>query len=214
MREYCTKCTLPKKVCLCSELPETPFHSDTNVLIIQHPLEANKSARSDFISKQILGPIEINRTRKFPDLPENSVLLFPAKDAIDLNEYLEKFPIPSTLVVPDGTWQFTKEMVRRLETENRKFQAVKISVPADYRGAVVVRKPPQPGWVSTGEAVALALDAIDQKAGRAKQPVFVPAMRRALAAYSAQQLAFAKGKEVHNVDKPDYLPGLYDLVDS
>jgi DTW domain-containing protein YfiP len=181
-------------------------------LIIQHPLEAKRSARTDFIAKRIVKEIQISRSRKFPDFPDNSVLLFPSQDAVDLDTYLETFPVPACLVVPDGTWQFSKEMVKKLETENRPFKAVKLMLPPEYRGAFVVRKPPQPGWVSTGEAIALALDQIDQKAGRAKQPVFAPAMRKALTVYSAKQLAFAKGKETHRPQKVDYVPDLYEGI--
>ena len=216
IREYCSTCSLPKKVCLCKYLPETPIHSDIKVEVVQHPLESKISARSDFITKRIVSSVKITRSRKFPDFPVDSVLLFPSKDSLDLAEYLDSLlrdgkPLPSTLIVPDGTWQFTKEMVSKLESEeDRKFQAVHLTLPAAYRGAFVIRKPPQEGWVCTGEAIAIALDLIDKKSGCASGERFTPAIRKALAAYSAQQLAFAKGKAVHHRDKPQYLPGLYE----
>jgi DTW domain-containing protein YfiP len=215
-RALCFQCRFPQVVCLCQELPERPIDSSVPVIIIQHPLEAKRTQRTDSLLLKCINNIKVIKSRKIPDeISENTtnhiindssdqkafvVLLYPCSDSVSLTEFLKTRSVRRLLVL-DGTWQLTKEMYKA----SSSLCCVHLDLLPSYQGAFVIRKPPQKGWISTAEAVASALDFIEL--GNVGPKVAV--VNRVLAAYSAQQLRFT-ARVKHNSEKRGYMPHLYD----
>jgi len=65
---------------------------------------------------------------------------------------------PCRLWVPDGSWRQTRRMMQRIEQLQR---AEAVSVDGPFEPPLAIRRPPKPGHVSTGEAVARALGVLE-----------------------------------------------------
>lgn len=163
-RPVCARCERPQRVCWCAHLPSlTPA---TRVLVLQHPREedvAIGTARMASLclagSSRVVGVhVEhLPEVRAALDDPtRRPVLLWPGGEATDL---LASPPVgPTTLVVVDGTWSLAKKLVKsnpRIAALPR--YALGVGAPSEYR----IRREPREGCLSTIEAIARALGAIE-----------------------------------------------------
>jgi len=162
MRSTCNRCLRPKSFCVCEGLPAVP--SRTRVVLLQHPREARLAICSAWLTRIALENVELHRGVRFEDHPRvreialapGTALLFPGPGSIPAGEAR---PPPATLVVIDGTWLQADRMLR----DNPRLAALpRIGLVHDREsGYAGLRREPAEGHLSTIEAVALALGALD-----------------------------------------------------
>lgn len=189
MREICRRCLRPIEFCLCEALP--PIPSRTRVVILQHPREARLAICTAWLTRLALPRSELHRGVRFDGQPRvqevladpGAALLFPGEGAVPAAARADD--PPRLLVTVDGTWHQASKMLQA----NPGLAALpRISVEPDRPGGYGdLRREPEPHCLSTLEAVALALGALERDA-----PRFEP-MREAFRRMVEQQLACARG---------------------
>ncbi|QCI13914.1 DTW domain-containing protein [Pseudomonas putida] len=165
-RPRCERCQRPLDHCLCPLIPA--LASRTRVVVLQHPSETGHALNTARLAALGLVNAELRIGEVFDDLDEllatpryRPVLLFPGEQAQELTTYGEADDVPLLLVVPDGTWR----KARKLLYLNPLLEALpRVTLaqvaPSRYR----LRKAPEPGALSTLEAVVQALNVLEQPA--------------------------------------------------
>jgi DTW domain-containing protein YfiP len=187
MRETCLRCLRPAAFCVCAEL--CPVPSATRVVLLQHPREARLAICSAWLTRLALENAELHRAVRLEHHPRvrelvrapGTALLYPGPGAVPAGEG----PPPAALVVIDGTWPQSERMLR----DAPSLAALpRVTIPpgasSGYGG---LRREPAPDRLSTLEAVALALGALERDPDRFAP--MVAAFRRAV----ALQLECARG---------------------
>ncbi len=187
VRPTCLRCLRPSALCLCADLAQVPCR--TRVVLLQHPREARLALGTAWMARLALPNSEVHLGVRFGGHARvreiagdgGAALLFPGGAAAAA---LAGEP-PRTLVVLDGTWHQAEKMLR----ETPQLSALpRIAVSPDGAGGYRdLRREPAPQCLSTVEAVALALGALEGDPGR-----FEP-MRRAVRRMVEQQRACARG---------------------
>ncbi len=153
-------------MCLCSSVPVIPTR--TSVVVLQHPHERThpfgtaKLVKLGMPNSVIHTVVSgLHRDLHCPlDVPDDAILLYPHPDAEDLAE-LNVDDRPSTLVVLDGTWSHAKQLYR----DNPWLQRLRhVRITPDAPSRYRIRKEPQPDYISTLEAIVLALRALEPDA--------------------------------------------------
>jgi DTW domain-containing protein YfiP len=152
---------------VCADL--RPIPSATRVVLLQHPREARLAICSAWLTKLALENCELHRGVRFEDHPRireivatpGAALLFPGEGSVPAGEVR---PPPPVLVVIDGTWLQADRMLR----DNPSLAALpRIGLVHEHEsGYAGLRREPAPGHLSTIEAVALALGALEGDPGR------------------------------------------------
>ncbi len=147
-----------------------PIPSRTRVVIVQHPREARLAICSAWLTRVALENAELHRGVCFEAHPRVSevarapgtALLFPGQGAVPAGA-LAGAP-PRTLVVVDGTWLQAEKML----LANPALAALpRVTLaPGHESGYGALRREPAEGHLSTIEAVAHALGALEQDAAR------------------------------------------------
>jgi DTW domain-containing protein YfiP len=139
--------------------------SRTRVLLLQHPSETTHALNTARLAALGLLNAELRVGEVFDDLQVlladpgyRPVLLFPGEQAQVLQPYSQGNDVPLLLVVPDGTWRKARKMLylNPLLTTLPRVTLGQVS-PSRYR----LRKAPEPGAVSTIEAVVQALEVLE-----------------------------------------------------
>lgn len=163
-RALCPRCRRPVTVCWCSALTTLPTR--TRVVILQHPREAGMPVGTARMASLCLpearlhvglnwdGTRELAEATADPARPP--ILLWPGPGARDV---LADPPAgPVTLIVIDGTWPQARRVVRdNPALASLPRYAFRPPAPSAYR----IRKEPHPECVSTLEALALVLGALE-----------------------------------------------------
>lgn len=160
-RRLCERCARPASVCVCSAVVSVPTR--TRVVILQHPRESIVPINTARLAELGLPNaerhvgIEFDLDRILASGSAPPILLYPGEGARDLT--LEPPPGPVTLVVIDGTWWQAQKLVKK----NPAVAALpRYSLsprqPSRYR----IRREPAAHCVSTIEALALALGALER----------------------------------------------------
>ena len=175
-RQRCTTCLRPTSACICAWV--TPVAHQVEVLILQHPLEANHpkgSARllhlclphSRLLTGEVFTDQDLfvapaapaqaaGKPRRsqllYPDMPQDRALGIAAPPALPPEALL--VPASLRLVVLDGTWRKSRKMLHL----NPVLQSLpRLSLhglpPSIYR----IRKAHRPSQLSTLEATCSAL---------------------------------------------------------
>jgi len=189
VRQTCPRCLRRADLCLCADLAPTP--SRTRVVILQHPREARLAICSAWLARLALANAELHRGVRLDGnarLEEvcaspGTALLFPGPQAAPAGS--RAADPPSHLVAVDGTWHQAEQMIGR----SRLLSALpRLSVvPDGGPGYGELRREPQAHTLSTLEAIALALSALEGDPAR-----FAP-MRRAFQRMVAHQMECARG---------------------
>ncbi|XP_061173204.1 tRNA-uridine aminocarboxypropyltransferase 2-like [Saccostrea echinata] len=172
-RPVCSRCCRPVAVCLCPYLPESPVSIETNVFILQHPLEESRNLATVPILCECLPSEKVQiikgkkfSPRRYPKVAEilrssNTLLLFPDSEAADI-EAIPPAPDgqPYNLVLLDGTWGQAKGMF----LHNEVFSwPKKIKLNHSCKSKFVIRTQPNDMSLSTLESTAIALAALERK---------------------------------------------------
>lgn len=162
-RPRCERCQRPLDHCLCPLIPS--LDSRTRVVLLQHPSEVSHALNTARLAALGLVNAELRVGEVFDDLQAllatpgyRPVLLFPGEQAQVLSAYPAGDDTPLLLIVPDGTWR----KARKLLYLNPLLEALpRVTLgqvpPSRYR----LRKAPEPGALSTIEAVVEALNALE-----------------------------------------------------
>jgi len=161
--ERCERCLFQRRVCLCAAIPALPTR--TRIVIVRHHLERWRSSNSGRLAHLALPNSEIvehggsGGPARLPDLG-GAWLLYPE------GEVLREAPAtpPRQLVVLDATWSQARRMYRKLAAL-RGLPILRL--PEAPMAAARLRESPGAGRVSTIEAIARALRALDDEAGEA-----------------------------------------------
>lgn len=163
-RVECRRCGRPHGSCYCSHLTSIPTR--TRVLVLQHPRERGKAIGTARIAALCLPNSEIavgvdfaddSRVQALIQDPERpAVLLYPGDGVTDVLREPPSGPV--TLVVLDGTWHHARSLLRRNPwlAVLPKYGFVPPR-PSEYR----IRQEPREDYVSTVEALALTLGALE-----------------------------------------------------
>lgn len=165
----CLNCRINNHFCVCSQL--TPACAQTKVSIIVHVSELTLTSNTAQFVEKILpestrifirGRMNENFT---PDeilsRPGRPLFLFPDEASQELNaDFMQMYPGPYHLIVPDGNWTQAKKVKKREE----RFDAIPtVKLPPGLVAEYKLRKAPRPDWVSTYEATAYALGVLEGK---------------------------------------------------
>ncbi|XP_002730838.1 tRNA-uridine aminocarboxypropyltransferase 2-like [Saccoglossus kowalevskii] len=169
-RPTCDRCNRPTRVCLCPFLPKERVKISTTLYIIQHPHEEVRVLRTAPILDMCLQKdrVHIIKGRRFArnqlvdrvTSNPNTLLLFPCPDAVDIETIPTDNGQSYNLILIDGTWP----QARSIFSNNRIFKKprpVKLSL--DVVSEYVIRTQPTDAALSTVEAAAVALVALEKK---------------------------------------------------
>ncbi|WP_460422607.1 tRNA-uridine aminocarboxypropyltransferase [Pseudomonas sp. ZL2] len=163
-RIHCERCLRPQAHCLCPLIPS--LDSRTRVLLLQHPSEVRHALNTAKLAALGLRNAQLQVGEVFEDLAElleapgyRSALLFPGDEAQPLVAYGDdQDDRPWQLVVPDGTWRKASKLLHLNPLLGALPRVTLAQVqPSRYR----LRKAPQPGALSTLEAVVQALNVLE-----------------------------------------------------
>ncbi len=171
----CGTCGVFLRDCFCDSIPSLTLA--TRVVIIRHWREELTSSNSARFLPIIIPNCEIRRRGGREPLnaegilsspegaPVRPLFLFPDEGARELDpDFLQNFPGPYNLIVPDGTWSQVRRVHRR-EAFLQGVQTVKLTErdvterPSIYS----LRHTVHPYALSTFEAVARALGVLEGK---------------------------------------------------
>lgn len=163
-RRVCLRCRRPECACYCSHLCR--IETRTRVFLLQHPRERDVAFGTARMANLCLPNSELHvgdacrssppLERALSDPTRPPVLLYPGDGAADVWRDPPRGPV--TLIVVDGTWANTRKMVRRSALlRDLPRLAFAPPRPSDYR----IRREPHPHCVSTVEALAYVLGALE-----------------------------------------------------
>ena len=163
-RPRCERCQRPLDHCLCPLIPS--LDSRTRVVLLQHPSESSHALNTARLAALGLVNAQLRVGEVFDDLVDllqtpgyRPVLLFPGEHAQVLTAYGEVDDRPLLLIVPDGTWR----KARKLLYLNPLLEALpRVTLGAVAPSRYRLRKAPEPGALSTLEAVVEALNVLEQ----------------------------------------------------
>ncbi len=144
----------------------TPLATRTRVVVLQHPRERDKAVGTARIARLCLPNSEIfvgvdfaenqRLARLLADPVQPAIVLYPGPDARDLRSEPPRAPV--TLVTIDGTWHQARTLMRDNPALARLPRyAFAPERPSEYQ----IRREPRPDYVSTIEALSVALGALE-----------------------------------------------------
>jgi len=158
VNQFCVRCRLPERVCVCARLPQA--QAALAITIVRHVGERTRVSNSAHLVALTLptariidygaqgAPVEAIQIPRTP----GTYLLFPEGPA---REDLASLPHPlDHLVVLDASWSQVRRMRHRLPAL-AGMPPLRVAASAQRRR---MRAPPKAGLVSTLEAIALALE--------------------------------------------------------
>ncbi len=174
-RHVCEQCLKAKAACICDWI--SPVNNQTRIVILQHPDETKKPLGTAKIATLCLDNVELWVGVDFSNVPyfnelvtdfkHCAAVLYPAELATDLNDWtcndslinnLNNDNCSKTLIVLDGTWRNTREiMLSNKPLQDLLKVKLKPSKHSDYR----IRKAPMVESLSTVEAISLSLSILE-----------------------------------------------------
>jgi DTW domain-containing protein YfiP len=163
----CPRCKIHEQLCFCEHIK--PFKIQSTVSLVVHVRELKlPSNTAQFVQAMLPENTHFDvrgRINEPLDLAPvvaragRTLFLYPNETAVELTpEFKTANPGPYNLIVPDGNWTQARKVYQR-EVQLKGVQTVKL--PAGIVGEYQLRKAPQPGFVSTYEAIAHALGVLE-----------------------------------------------------
>lgn len=184
---YCVRCRLRLPVCVCAEAPR--LATATRVLLVIHASEWSRTTNTGLLLRLGLASVDV-RIHGSPrcSAGENGAtastfVLFPGCGAVPLTpELVAQSPGPRTLIVPDGNWNQTERMMRRLPMLQ---DARPVRLESERTIATPLRFNADPRRRSTFEAAAHALGLLEGPDVEARLLTFFRAVLEAKATANA-----------------------------
>lgn len=163
----CPTCRINNNLCVCEAL--SPLTVQSQVSLVVHVRELKLTSNTaQFVQLMlpqnaqtfIRGKVFENfTTDEIVARPGRALFLYPHEDALELNDdFKTQYPGPYHIVVPDGNWHQARR-VRKREEGFKQMMAVKL--PPGVQAEYMLRRAPQPDWVSTYESVAHTLGILE-----------------------------------------------------
>ena len=153
LAERCDRCFAQTRHCFCGRIPE--LHPKIQITVIRHWKERFKpsnTARLAACAIPSLNLIDFGTPGAPWTDPElvtpDTALLFPDPGA-------PPAPAPKHIIVVDGSWSQARKMVNKISGLK---DLPRFEIQPPETGLVRIRRPPEPGMVSTLEAIAAVLD--------------------------------------------------------
>jgi DTW domain-containing protein YfiP/GNAT superfamily N-acetyltransferase len=189
-REYCSGCNRPPSQCLCNYIPTDKISLETQVLVLQHPVEFRRKTISTVpLLRLVLELCQVLVGRSFDVQLESIIddacskgriplLLFPGPDAITLEDadaitqlehahHGQEFKRTGSqsskylLIIVDGTWTQAKSMLRKSPVLLEKCHAIQFTATSDPSIYDSIRKQPDNFCLSTLESCARTLKLLE-----------------------------------------------------
>ncbi len=170
---------------MCELFPKPRIETRTRLVLFIHHTEERKPTNTGRLVSECLAKVEVHvrgrpgrPTPPFHAAPGTApLLLFPQEGAVPLDDFVGQAG-PWTLIVPDGSWRQASKVPHRVEGL-RDVPCVFLpeETPSRYR----LRRQAHPAGLSTLEAIARALGALEGPAVRsALERVFFAVVERTL----------------------------------
>ncbi len=173
----CTTCRLRRHECVCAHAPQ--LRIATRLFVIIHSKEWRKTTNTGHLARLAIKDTVVRRH----GLPHRTVssdgidpsspstlVLFPGRGAEPLTPtYLANLPRPLTLLVPDGNWNQTQHMMRRVPMLS---QARPVRLPGSSVDFESLRRNRSGDRMSTFEAIARALGILESSETEARMLTF------------------------------------------
>jgi DTW domain-containing protein len=162
-RPYCYTCNKATATCVCSTV--TRLNNRTGITIVQHPRENGHAlgtarfAELGLSNSRVLIDFAGRYRKDTPPfvVPPRTGLLYPSASALNLAT-LPEDRAPSHLVVIDGTWHQAHTLYRDMKwLHGLPHYVLSPDAPSRYR----IRSEPQEDYISTLEAVLMALKLLE-----------------------------------------------------
>jgi DTW domain-containing protein YfiP len=173
----CIGCRLRSSECVCELAPRLQLA--TRLFVIVHCKEWRRTTNTGHLARLAVdgGVVRqhglMHRTVNsdgIEPLSPSTLVLFPGRGAEPLTPALiADLPQPLTLLVPDGNWNQTKHMMRRVPMFH---QATPVRLVGSNRDFAGLRQNRLPDRMSTFEAITLALGIIEGPAVRQQLMTF------------------------------------------
>lgn len=234
-RRMCERCHRPSRTCLCSSLPDVPFNNrNVRLILLVHPTThlGNGTARIALLLLQHATVIVDSdfRAGRYPVLDAalssgRSVFLFPHSRSVTVNtlsdsEVAASLPSlsldtrpasaddPLTLIAIDATWATAQRTIKWNPRLIAHIPLVQIDLPGDDYGEFhSLMREPERKCLSTAEAVAHALVALDADMRRVRLVDAVLAPLRLLIAFQKQFQYETEARREQQQQKKDQSQG-------
>lgn len=158
-RGQCPRCRRPWVVCYCSQL-----QAITNrwpVCIFQHPRESGHALGTARIAHLGLSDCDLRVLDGPVSLQPDDILIYPGATSRPLGE--RAVSAPGRLLFVDASWRKSRRVLheQRALADLPRYH-LEPGAPSRYR----IRREPAPGFLSTLEAVVLALETVERAPGR------------------------------------------------
>lgn len=156
----CERCRMKPHLCLCHLIAPRTIRTELSVMM--HISEREKSTNTVRLLKLLVPQVDVfyhGEKEKKAGLSRTSrqrYLLFPDDSAAELNDdFAAAHPEGISLVVPDGNWHQARKMTHR---HPDLVHLPRVRVSGSGGTLFAVRRAPRGGFLSTIEAIALALE--------------------------------------------------------
>ncbi|KAL9178979.1 hypothetical protein ACHAXT_011952 [Thalassiosira profunda] len=231
-RQYCPGCRRPLPQCLCDHLPASRIRLDTDVLVLQHPVEFRRKTISTVpLLKLVLEQCRVMVGRSF-DVELEGILdeacsegrvplvLFPGPNAVTLEDAdaMEKIShdveVQSSsgqqskylLIIVDGTWTQAKRMLRNSPALLERCQAVQFTGTNERSMYDSIRKQPDTHCLSTLESCERTLRLLEPN-----NPQVEEASRHLLVSLRAMILTQMRYERRHLEENPELVRNVSKL---
>ncbi len=155
----CTACRMLAELCVCALIPA--LRTSGSWVVLQHRTEQHKTTNTGHLGvRSIVGArLCVVHSRAEPATPPVGALgpawvLFPGEESADP----ATLPSGAALVVPDGTWNQARKMVR---THASVRDLPRVGLPAEAVPRWSLREETSPGGMSTLDAMCWLLRAVE-----------------------------------------------------
>ena len=147
-------------MCLCAHI--TVVKNKIPILVLQHPKEAKHALNTIHIAAQCVQKIDV---RQFPICDDTCA--FWSQDAALLYPNHQSIPLPvdhkGPILILDGTWPKAQSMRLSIPSLRNKLC---YHIPSHPRGEYTIRKSKRENALSSIEAIAAALEYLEQSPNR------------------------------------------------
>ncbi|KGJ88745.1 tRNA-uridine aminocarboxypropyltransferase [Thalassotalea sp. ND16A] len=165
-RQYCTRCHRPLVTCICSL--RCNIDNNVDIWLLQHPSEEKQAKGTATLTDLSLRNCRVLIAEDFShcealnqiiaDAEINVILLYPGEDAKVATAQSLSEQLKTVVLVLDGTW---KKAYRMYQLSKNLHNLAKITLADSIKSQYLIRKHHKASDVSTIEACAYALAALE-----------------------------------------------------
>jgi len=162
----CSACRLRREDCICAQAPH--LRIATRLIVIIHSKEWRRTTNTGHFARLAIQDSEVRlhgspkqqvSSAGIESASPSTLVLYPGRGADPLSaESIAALPRPLTLLVPDGNWNQTQHMMRRLPMLSQARPVCLAERNLDHHG---LRRNRRADRMSTFEAIAQALGILE-----------------------------------------------------